>query len=829
MDEIIAFAFGLMSVASSTIFYLQHAFRSDDSKRKILPERLLRIYDLAPRYSSENNGVNMPGLVRVWTAPPSADEPLMPFTGPASQNHIRICVGQDIDFHEPVLGGSTAQGETAVLDTNSIAAHTQEQKRRGAFGLASLPPEYSSTRSRRGYSAICEQWLSNPSDVWWESTSSLSVKGRSSLFGLSKKFPGPVFARVGGSLDFAKSLIQVLRRVWITWDSAYEMLIMVVACSSEDSFQTRQFSKKKPELDSISAEAVRASFETYVKKLSDYSSTYQYLLSGDALDTVGKRKILLIWHSQIQLHAWTKSIEMIRTSYTEVRESLLDGRKFAMRSHLIDEIANDAYYYKELSFHAKEFTTAVESLLRSFAACYSDTSSDLQWQQGVRGIIAEMQGLCSSLNVQVDEIGRNLDHHLKYLELRRGIQEGNGLWILSIVASIFLPLSLASSILSMQTRFVNLGTLLYDFCGVVVLLITFVGFVIVVVRISASTGERLDDINPYPMLKKVLKAIIALSALFVWAIVLASFIVGMVQDLGMGALQSGISLLWLSLSLHAELEHLSTKFGLLAVEDSQRSEKPLQFLCRKHLWSLVSVVGRLIPQVVNMVEDGNHDTALSLAVRDGQVGLVKILLGAEAEQFPIDTPGSSAQILLDAGGPDIVKKFIANSSNSFRPLGLMATLPWDPEQSPAISNEGTPNEVELDKLKAASQYNKHTQDQEFDKLQLILSKGGQIPYDNTYDGTDQTAAVRQIRHKPSDDSSEDPWLWAMHTRDGTYANSPAEVFKDFARWKQFTLLMLTHEYPHREREVPSPSDEDIVLFKQWWNIGSKAVADLKDS
>lgn len=288
------------------------------------------------------------------------------------------------------------------------------------------------------------------------------------------------------------------------------------------------------ELDSIAAEAVRASFETYVKKLSDYSSTYQYLLSGDALDTVGKRKILLIWHSQIQLHAWTESIEMIRTSYTEVRESLLDGRKFAMRSHLIDEIANDAYYYKELSFHAKEFTTAVESLLRSFAACYSDTSSDLQWQQGVRGIVAEMQGLCSSLNVQVDEIGRNLDHHLKYLELRRGIQEGNGLWILSILASIFLPLSLASSILSMQTRFVNLGTLLYDFCGVVVLLITFVGFVIVVVRISASTGERLEDTNPHPMLKKVLKAIIALSALFVWAIVLASFIVGMVQDVSLG-------------------------------------------------------------------------------------------------------------------------------------------------------------------------------------------------------------------------------------------------------------------------------------------------------
>ncbi|KAK8093193.1 uncharacterized protein PG998_014594 [Apiospora kogelbergensis] len=205
-----------------------------------------------------------------------------------------------------------------------------------------MPPEHSSTRARRGYSAVCDQWLINPSGVWWESTSSLSVEG----------LGGPDFAKVGSSLNFAKSLIQVLRRVWITSDSESEMLIMVVACSSEQSYN------EKRELDPIAAEA-------------------------------------------------------IRTSYTEARESLFDGCKFAMRSHLIDEIANDAFYYKELSFHAKEFTASVESLLRSFAVSYSDTQRDPQWKQRAQGIVAEMQGIgitgIATLDQSFDSVRRKGD------------------------------------------------------------------------------------------------------------------------------------------------------------------------------------------------------------------------------------------------------------------------------------------------------------------------------------------------------------------------------------------------------------------------------------
>lgn len=46
----------------------------------------------------------------------------------------------------------------------------------------------------------------------------------------------------------------------------------------------------------------------------------------------------------------------------------------------------------------------------------------------------------------------------------------SGLWLLSVLAVIFLPVSLAPSLLNMQTQSVDLNCPLYNFSGVIVLL-----------------------------------------------------------------------------------------------------------------------------------------------------------------------------------------------------------------------------------------------------------------------------------------------------------------------------------------------------------------------
>lgn len=61
---------------------------------------------------------------------------------------------------------------------------------------------------------------------------------------------------------------------------------------------------------------------------------------------------------------------------------------------------------------------------------------------------------------------------------------------LTLIATIFLPLSLGSSLLSMQTRFADLGLLLYDFVGVGVLLASVMVLVLFFVRRERNLSRR---------------------------------------------------------------------------------------------------------------------------------------------------------------------------------------------------------------------------------------------------------------------------------------------------------------------------------------------------
>lgn len=61
--------------------------------------------------------------------------------------------------------------------------------------------------------------------------------------------------------------------------------------------------------------------------------------------------------------------------------------------------------------------------------------------------------------------------------------EAQNVRLLSILASIFLPVSLACGLLSMQTRFADLHVLVYDFFGVLALLGILVGVIFIALKI----------------------------------------------------------------------------------------------------------------------------------------------------------------------------------------------------------------------------------------------------------------------------------------------------------------------------------------------------------
>jgi CorA-like Mg2+ transporter protein len=122
---------------------------------------------------------------------------------------------------------------------------------------------------------------------------------------------------------------------------------------------------------------------------------------------------------------------------------------------------------EELS-EAIDFVIEVFTYSKDKATIPQNTKdNDLNTLDGER--ILTLQKLCKQrLNNTkrcIERLNRTFEGQNKALN----IQESISVKRLTILASIFLPLSLSSSILSMQTRFINLHLLLYDFLGVFVI------------------------------------------------------------------------------------------------------------------------------------------------------------------------------------------------------------------------------------------------------------------------------------------------------------------------------------------------------------------------
>jgi hypothetical protein len=103
------------------------------------------------------------------------------------------------------------------------------------------------------------------------------------------------------------------------------------------------------------------------------------------------------------------------------------------------------------------------------------------------------------------------------------IQESVSVKRLSILASVFLPMSLASDILSMQSRFVDLHLLLYDFVGVFCIISSFTVLIYFFVQIYYNLESRVK-LLPLQSQLRLLKCLVP----SIWIVVLTSFVVGMV-------------------------------------------------------------------------------------------------------------------------------------------------------------------------------------------------------------------------------------------------------------------------------------------------------------
>lgn len=134
----------------------------------------------------------------------------------------------------------------------------------------------------------------------------------------------------------------------------------------------------------------------------------------------------------------------------------------------------------------------------------------------------------------------DMDSTLRFLDLERNMKQAKNVEDLTILATVSLPLSVATGVLSMQSEFKGLGSLLYDLLGVIVLLVTFAALCVLMLSdwieqpvtrlVQALPGLR--HLRPYLLAPFV----------YIWILILVSFLVGMLKNLTLGGLILGYGL-----------------------------------------------------------------------------------------------------------------------------------------------------------------------------------------------------------------------------------------------------------------------------------------------
>ncbi|UKZ69193.1 uncharacterized protein TrAtP1_010203 [Trichoderma atroviride] len=175
---------------------------------------------------------------------------------------------------------------------------------------------------------------------------------------------------------------------------------------------------------------------------------------------------------QLQLHhanlnLFSDFLQSFATDYAAPRMFMFDSREVELRRWNLKAIMTDSHLYRQFSSLGAELTTTTESLLDIVLALEDSARQDVT-ELTVLG--AEIRGCSKDIMTRLSRLSDDLDHNLQLLRLSKDMNQSGNVQMLTLLATIFLPLSLSAGVLSMQSRFKDLGDLLYDFFGVVVLL-----------------------------------------------------------------------------------------------------------------------------------------------------------------------------------------------------------------------------------------------------------------------------------------------------------------------------------------------------------------------
>jgi hypothetical protein len=271
--------------------------------------------------------------------------------------------------------------------------------------------------------------------------------------------------------------------------------------------------------------------ENFVNELKQLEAAYLTIRSPS-----NWRKTFLLQSYHACLNLLAGFLQEFSTDYVTARKRDYDTQHSKLLKWHIEKMAADVELYRQLSDTGNSIAENVDSLLEAIRV--ADDGDDDTRLRELTILGAELRRSCRDVQAQLAKFTDDLQHRLKFLELRRNVTQTDSVERLTLLATLFLPMSLAAGLLSMQSRFKDLGYLLYDFVGVVVLL-GCLAMVALAFIIALSFARELDSrLMWYPLYRGYIRWILAfwrvVSVALFTALLLASFLVGMFKNVVLG-------------------------------------------------------------------------------------------------------------------------------------------------------------------------------------------------------------------------------------------------------------------------------------------------------
>lgn len=209
---------------------------------------------------------------------------------------------------------------------------------------------------------------------------------------------------------------------------------------------------------------------------------------------------IALFNGDTQLGAKLASLDILRASIECWSRFLLSVRQQSSGEDFTPDhfqLQHDLQHIMRFSRTVRDIAQATEATLASIEDL-PDANSDRQHRY--RKISFELQWKLSAIKHVMEDIKANHDNLRNVLSSARNIAQESSLKRLTIFASAFLPISLASSLLSMSTRAATLGALWYDFFGISVI----IGFVIFAMyQVSRKLGRIWEGEGEAKILRQV--------------------------------------------------------------------------------------------------------------------------------------------------------------------------------------------------------------------------------------------------------------------------------------------------------------------------------------